>query len=98
MALLRISDIAAICQTPEAAVVAAAKILGYRRIGDCLALSKKPGVDFLREIDYHAKMFQAAEARRNVNLINNIVGSPGLKNNTGYRSRKRTLLTGIFER
>lgn len=66
MALLRISDIAAICQAPESAVVAAAKILGYRRIGECLALSKKPGLDFIREVDYHAKMFQAAEARMSV--------------------------------
>lgn len=64
MALLRISDIAAICNTTEAAVVAASKILGLRRIGECLALSKKPSIDFIREVEFHSQMHQAAEARR----------------------------------
>ena len=68
--IIRISDIAQLCQAPESAVIAAAKILGYRRIGATLAFSKKPGADFVREIDYHAGLHRRAEQRRACNLEN----------------------------
>lgn len=65
-----ISDIARLCQAPESAVIAAARILGYRRIGAVLAFSRRPGADFLQEIDYHAGLHRRAEQRRACNLEN----------------------------
>ena len=64
MRLIKTDALAAICDAPAAAVIAAARILGHQQIADSLAFSQKPGVDFVREVEYHAGMLRNQEARQ----------------------------------
>lgn len=42
--------LAEICESSEAAVVAAGRILGKQRFGNCFCFEKRPGRDFLEEV------------------------------------------------
>jgi hypothetical protein len=62
--MARIEDLAAASGVSQAAVIAAAKILGYRRIGGFLATARKPGIDFVQEVDFQQAMLTRQDARR----------------------------------